>query len=157
MTFHKQPFSQRFGQLGDEAEGIFEAVHPKGFARFGINRPPIQLGNVPKRIRYAPDYLTSDGLIEVKGCGRDQLLKIKLENWNCLMFWHQVFQTQLFVWDTTNKRYTYVELSVLEDLFNQPESGISFKHFDDPKGYFAIPLAAFPDDWATTEEFGLAA
>jgi len=158
-TFHTQSFAARFASMGDEAEGVFETVHASAWDRYGLNRPSSSMKTMPARVRYTPDYLTSFGFIEVKGVGRDQTLKIKCENWNCLMFWNGVWETEVFVWDSHKKRYCYVELAVLDKMINDPASGVQLKHFNDPKGYFAFPLKNIATDWHehTQDELELAA
>lgn len=113
--FRNQSFAGRFAAMGDEAEGVFEAVYPEGFVRFGINRPPINLANVPAKIRYTPDFLTGRGLVEVQGFGKDQILKLKHDKLNALWAWHEDFRVDLFVWDSTNKEYGWVRLPELDD------------------------------------------
>ena len=158
--FHTQSFATRFQKMGDEAEGVFTKVHPTNTVKFGLDRPPIGLKNVPTRIRYTPDFLTAQGLVEVKGVGRDQLLKLKVENWNCLLFWNGVFATSLFVWDSHNRRYAYVDLADIERIMNDPDGGIVLKTFPERKAYFEIPLhsiEAWFNEARTAEELGLAA
>lgn len=118
VSFKDQQFAQRFAAMGDQAEGVFESVYPEGLARYGINRPPINLKNVPEFIRFTPDYLTGKGLVEVQGFGRDQRFKLKDSKLEALRQWHDTFRTDLFVWDSHNKRYGWVRLPELEDALN---------------------------------------
>jgi hypothetical protein len=106
--FRNQSWSSRYGAMGDEAEEQFEIARAGKFARYGLNRPPINMGMVPPFLRYTPDYITSHGLVEVQGVGRDRILKIKKEKADALDLWHKEFALQMFIWDTTNKRHTFV-------------------------------------------------
>ena len=144
--------------MGDECEGVFEAVHEMAWDRYGLNRPDSSMKKMPARVRNTPDYVTSNGFIECKGVGKDQLLKIKLEVFNCMMFWHNTWDLQLFIWDSHNKRYAYVPIGLLELLINEPTGGATLKHFDDPvpKAYFAVPLVQLQVEWKQPD-MGLAA
>ena len=145
-TFSSQSFSKRFSKMGDEAEGIFEAVYPQGWARYGLNRPPIQLKNVPPKIRYTPDYITGKGLVEVQGFGRDQTFKLKIDKWQALIDWHNDFRVDLFVWDTTNKRYGYVRLHDLGVALDEHGWDDAFDNGANP--YVAIKADQIPvDEW----------
>lgn len=112
-TFSTQTFSQRFQAMGDEAEGVFEAVYPEGFVKYGLSRPPIHLASVPPFIRFTPDYLTAKGLVEVQGLGRDRTFKLKISKWTALEEWASHFRVDLFVWDRTDSRYGFIRLHEL--------------------------------------------
>jgi hypothetical protein len=117
VTFSDRPFSQRFGAMGDEAEAIFESVYPQGWARYGLNRPPINLSNVPAFVRFTPDYVTAKSLVEVQGFGRDQTMKLKFSKLDALRQWNDLFRTDLFLWDSHHKRYGFVRMADLESAF----------------------------------------
>lgn len=136
MSFKDQDFTKRFEAMGDEAEGIFEKVFGKGFVRTGLNRPPIQMHKLPARIRYTPDYLTSQGYVEVQGFGRDQRIKLKIDKWMSLHYWNSLFPVRLFLWDTTNKRYCYVTLEQLDACFASGEASI--ESFPEGKPYLSF-------------------
>ena len=146
MSFHERQWASRFGQMGDEAEGVFETVTDRNHVRYGLNRPPLAVQNLPLRIRYTPDYLTSHGFVEVKGCGKDGKLKIKLENWNELHCWNNEFPVDLFIWDSHRKRHTTIPLVDLSKIVNDPEAGVQSDHFHDGKLYLAIPVDSI-DAW----------
>lgn len=131
--------------MGDEAEGVFELVYPEGFARYGLNRPPINLTNVPPKIRYTPDYLTGKGLVEVQGFGNDQTLKLKLDKLAALDEWHGDFRVDLFVWDSKNKRCGFVRMGDLHDALDA--HGV-MREFPEGKAYVALRAERIPvDDW----------
>lgn len=141
--FNKGTFAQRFAAMGDEAEGVFEEVHRSGFVRYGLNRPPIQMGGLDPFIRYTPDYLTSRVLVEVQGFGADQTIKIKHDKWAALQQWSMLHQVELFLWDTRNKRFGYVPLPHLHHLIEAAET----RHFDEGNPYYALPSSVIPCEW----------
>lgn len=118
MSFADQSWQARFGRMGDEAEAVFEEVYPKGYIRFGLNRPPIRVQDLPLKIRYMPDYLTSSELVECQGFGRDQVVKVKLEKWLALGMWNAEMPVRLFLWDSKNERYGYVTIDQLTRAIN---------------------------------------
>lgn len=140
-SFRNQPWSQREGVLGDEAEQQFEqwASESKvGFARYGLNRPPIQVHRLPAMIRYTPDYLMTKRLVEVQGLGRDQRFKIKHEKFDALEAWQDVHPVDLFVWDRTNKRRWMIPLDSLGFAIDSGEFGVSEGVFDGTKPYWSL-------------------
>lgn len=140
MAFKDQSFNHRLGAMGDEAESVFEAAYPNGYVRTGLCRPPIQVHALPIQVRYIPDYLTSNGWVEVQGFGRDQTVKLKMEKYQALIWWSWLWPVSLFLWDKTNKRYTILELSAL------PLEHANMDVFPEGKEYLAIPADAF-DGW----------
>lgn len=137
--FHQQSFAARFGAMGDEAEAKFEETHSSGWVRFGLNRPPLSMQMLPPLIRYTPDYLTSHGLVEVQGVGRDRQLKLKIEKSIALQQWHQHFSLRLFVWDSKKEETHYIEWSELwPKLQSQP-----IERFPEGKAYWAVDIDEF--------------
>lgn len=145
MSFKDQSFSDRFADMGDQAEGHFELyatdVLRLGFVRYGLNRPPIQMHTLPKRIAYTPDYLMSNKLVEVQGLGRDQTFKLKFDKWNSLRWWND-FQRDTFsgvfmyVWDSHKKRECMFHLNMLDDLMGKGLGTID--KFAEGKPYIAF-------------------
>jgi hypothetical protein len=132
--------------MGDEAEGIFEAVYPQGWVRSGLDRPPISMSMLPPKIRYTPDYLTSKGYIEVQGFGRDQTIKLKKDKYDALEAWNLDFRADLFVWDTTNKRYGFVRLHDFMEAWEQHGTEGAFDDGRNP--YLALAAEHLPvDEW----------
>jgi hypothetical protein len=136
VSFHEQNFSARFGAMGDEAEARFEETYLKGWVRFGLNRPPLKMSSLPMRLRHMPDYLTSDGFVEVKGIGRDETLKIKVDEYNCMNFWHQLFPMTVFVWSSHRKAIANISLGEVSALINNGDAQL--QKFHDGKAYFAV-------------------
>lgn len=152
MSFKDRSFNARFGKMGDEAEKKFEETYGAPFVRFGLDRPPISMKKLPARIRNTPDYLTSSELVECKGVGRDQKLKLKEEAWNCLNFWNGVMPLRIFIWDSHRKRHVLTPLDELRIIINDPSGGVTTDHFHDGKIYFEIPLSSLAGQWTSIEE-----
>ena len=130
--FRNQTWNQRMTQMGDQAEGAFEqwATYANlGYARYGLNRPPLQVHKLPPFIRYTPDYLMTKQLVEVQGFGRDQKFKLKDEKLGALLEWGHIHYVQLFAHDSTNNRNFMVPLDNINEAI----------HMD------AIPQGAFPE------------
>lgn len=144
MSFKDRKWDNRFNLMGDEAEGIFEEVYPYGKAKYGLSRPPVNLTQVPAFVRYTPDYLTAKGLVEVQGFGRDQTFKLKVDKYNALNEWHLQFRVDLFVWDTTNKRYGFVRLHDFMEAWE--EHGWSDAFDDGRNPYMALKAEHLPVD-----------
>lgn len=133
------------GTMGDTAEAIFEDVYPEGFARYGLSRPPVKVGELPAKFRFTPDYLTSKGLVEVQGFGRDQTVKLKLDKFSALGQWHADWRVDLFLWDSHKKRYGWLSWPALQGLID--EGCATLGYFHDPKAYLAFKAADIPCEW----------
>lgn len=141
--FHEQSWDVRFTKMGDEAEGLFALLHPNS-APFGLRRPPVNLTNVPLFIRYMPDFLLHNRLVEVMGVGQDQLLKLKVEKHDVLLDWDVLHPTSLFIWDSHKRRH--IELSITD--FNPIMSLCQKRQFPEGKEYYEIPLDVLPGEWS---------
>jgi len=144
-TFKDQDFGKRFAQMGDLAEGKciqWLQENNTGFVRYGLDRPPLRMDMLPARIRHTPDILTSRGLIEVKGFGRDQVAKLKLEDMNCLSWWNDCHPVSIFFYDSCNDRSICVGFTDVRDKM-VADQRVKLGVFPDanPKPYFAIPAA----------------
>lgn len=146
-TFKDRPWSSRFDQLGDEAEARFETVCTDvlklGYVRYGLNRPPLQMSQLPTRLRYTPDYLMSGKLIEVQGFGRDQVAKIKLDKLGALHWWNDVHPVELFLWDSKNERWAFVTLKQVDAEIASGRCELCA--FPEGKAYFALDGQALFD------------
>lgn len=145
MSFKDRDFNSRIGAMGDEAEGVFEEHYPMAWTRFGLNRPDVPMGSLPPFLRFTPDYLTSRGMVEVQGFGRDQIAKFKRDKIEALLEWHHKFRVDFFLWDSTNRRYGWVRL---QDLVNSLHNH-HVKSFPEGNQYFAVSADELPmaSDW----------
>lgn len=141
VNFRDQGFAARMTVMGDPAESVFEATYPEGFARYGLNRPPINLSDVPPKIRHTPDYITRKGLVEVMGFGNDETLKLKLVKANALWAWHSDFRVDMFLWDSACHEYGWVRLP---ELLEVADRILKPKRFPEGHEYWPIHKALIP-------------
>lgn len=147
MSFKDRNWHDRFAALGDEAEGIFEQVYTLAWDRYGLERPRTPMHGLVPFIRYTPDYITFHGPVEVQGFGRDQTIKIKRDKMEALEAWNAIQPTRLFLWDTTNNRWT---IGPITDLtrFHPGWNAPAIRQFPEGKKYYAFD-ASLPvfDNW----------
>lgn len=140
MSFKDGTWDERVETLGDIAELQFERYcKDRGipFIRYGLNRPPLRVASLPAFIRYTPDYLTVQGLVEVQGCGNDGLIKLKHDKLWALKEWDQHDNVYFFFWNSANEEYMRVPFDRIMLLLDQ--GGIRVDgHFDGYKPYSAI-------------------
>lgn len=151
MSFKDQSFGARFQAMGDAAETQFEAwceANRIPFWRYGLNRPPISLAKVGAFVRFTPDYLLGDKLVEVQGFGRDQLFKLKGEKLQALHAWSLHHPVHLWAWDSTHKRCFMAPIVdiALEANAGAFTSGIFDGNTKNPKPYWEIPAEWFVDN-----------
>lgn len=123
--------------MGDQAEDRFEAwckKQKRGYVRYGLNRPPIQVYKLPARIRFTPDYLTTASFVEVQGLGTDQQVKLKLDKWGSLHYWNDLHPVELFLWDSKNERECILHLLRFDQLLGTAALDV----FDTNKPYFSV-------------------
>lgn len=143
--FRDLPFAQRLHVLGDEAEAVFEAVHPLGpVERFGWKRPKISMKKMPAMLRHKPDYYCEVGaLVEVVGCGRDGILKaIKPEKYLALREWKKFcdklgIQFAVFVWNSHAEKFVLLDWIGLVKLVGKARRR-GVEKFNDGNEYYAI-------------------
>ena len=141
-SFHEQPFSARFGVMGDVAEGIFDQIHPKNH-ELGLNRPPFGMAGMTANMRYVPDRMRRDAFVEVMGIGRGQALKVKLEKFEALQAWATIGPVELFIYDSHNHRYWEGPLDAWLWAYQDAEHGF---YPDNGKEYVTLPADKFPFD-----------
>lgn len=140
QPFHQQNWNNRYLAMGDEAEGIFEQVHKLNWVRTGLNRPPLQMSQLSVAVRYMPDYLTSRCWVEVQGCGRDKVIRIKDEKLDALWDWQMLgHPVEFFFWDTTNKRHCQVSLSEVAGVARTLTPNL----YPEGKVFYEIPTDMF--------------
>lgn len=146
MSFRDESWAKRFDAMGDEAEAVFERVCAEeniGFVRYGLNRPPLRMSMLPARLRYTPDYLMSAKLVEVQGCGRDALVKLKLDKQGALHWWNDVHPVELFLWHTQSRRWGFVPLHAFDTLIECGKA--TLEKFPEGKSYFSYPFEKLID------------
>lgn len=140
--FHQQSWDTRYASMGDEAEGLFKLLFPNS-ARFGLDRPPVNLTRVPEFIRFMPDFLLHNRLVECMGVGRDQILKLKVDKLLVLLEWDELHETHLFVWDSHKRRH--MEMPIVDVAAVARFSDTKF--FPEGPEYHVIPLDALAVEW----------
>lgn len=139
MSFSEQPFNRRFSSMGDEAEGVFEAVLPLGNAiRYGYRRPKgIKFSTFPEKLRHQPDFVTATYLVEVMGLGRDGILKsMKVTKFNALKVWDKIARelgllgVVLFVWNSSKKQFLVLSYKSIVKLVNASVKEYGVQRFE---------------------------
>ena len=140
--FYEQPFSSRFAKMGDQAEAIFDLIHPKNH-ELGLNRPPFGMAGMSAVMRYVPDRMTRDAFVEVMGFGRGQALKVKHEKFDALQAWATIGPVELFIYDSHHQRYWEGPLDAWTWAFQDAEEGV---YPDNGKTFVSLPADKFPFD-----------
>jgi len=159
--FRDQTFSSRYHVLGDIAQDAFynwAAANDVRIAPFGFNRPPFRFfSHLPALLRQMPDYICEvkpdvfedharHVLIEVKGFGKDQVLKIKCDSIEVLQQWQQWSgcPVRFFVFDSYHSRYS-TQLS-LDYFLTTLRDSVMISAFTEESGakkpFYAIPAEA---------------
>lgn len=107
MAYRDQSWNQRFATMGDTAEAVFEEIAPLGsFERYGWNRPAVPMTKMSAMVKATPDYYCGTGhLVEVKGLGRDGILKLKVDTYKALQKWNKVQPVMLFAWNSATEEW----------------------------------------------------
>jgi hypothetical protein len=142
-TFSDKKWEQREQTLGDPAEHAFEQYANRSrlnIVRYGLNRPPINMGRVPTQIRYTPDYLTDIGLVEVQGCGQDQTFKFKHDKLWAITQWSKLDTTWWFLWNQTRDSCVTINCHTVAELCFDERTGFYRTDglFDGSKPYAMI-------------------
>lgn len=143
MTYHEQAYAARHGSLGDEAEAVFEAVRPFGrIERYGWDRPDnISFRHVPLVPRHTPDYYATGGyLVEVMGCGKDNILKgLKVKKYEALKWWASMPNVELilFLWNSHLEQWCMLNWEGTKRLVAKNRSNVAAFH--DGNEYFPLP------------------
>lgn len=142
--FHQRPFHQRWGAMGDVAEGAFLERHPKAH-RLGLDRTELNTRHMTPRQRYTPDFMLEDGLYEVMGFASrgNNVLKVKCEKLDALRDWNIIVPTHLWVRDSSTGRVWCGGVDAWTTACYQ--SG-DRKHFEDNnRAYWELKRADFPE------------
>jgi len=142
MSFADRPFGVRIQTMGDIAERKFEEESAVKWVRYGLCRPPINMAMLPPQLRYTPDYLTSQGLIEVQGLGQDQILKVKHDKLEALRWWNRVHPVFMFIYDSHKDRYSMLSLKDLTKRCKLSDT----QEFPEGKPYFAVKSSLIWED-----------
>jgi hypothetical protein len=142
-AYYQRSFAERFGAMGDKAEAAFTQVNPTAH-RVGLCRPAFSLRDVDANLRYAPDYMTPDGFVEVMGFSSrgSGTLKLKYEKADALRAWNMLAPVSMFVFDSGGKRYW---IAPINDWLAACYKHATHQRFeDDDRPYFDLPYPYFP-------------
>jgi hypothetical protein len=145
-SFADSSWSARSARMGDEAEQVFREVYGKGFAEWGLRKPPIKVSGLPLRVRRAPDFLTSDEFVEAMGMGRAGVLKLSIEKWLGLSLWAVEFPLRIFIWDSHKKRWGFITHQQVTDLIVK---GQKLGRFPEGKAYYELPVDDMEIEWTS--------
>lgn len=138
-AFKDRDFAHRFDVMGDTAELRFEEYATntlkRGYVRYGLSRPPLQMFRLPARVRYTPDFLMSDRFVEVQGLGRDQFCKLKHDKLGSLRWWNDIQKdgftgVWFFIWDSHRKRECLFPIGMLDDLLADEKASLGVFQVD---------------------------
>lgn len=138
-SFKDRAFGQRLGEMGDRAEGAFEdwcKDNEKNYVRWGLDRPPLNLGMIPTRLRYSPDYLMSRHFVECQGFGQDRTFKLKVEKHGALRWWNDLHPVVFWVLDSHLHRACFLSLDQFDALIGTEATTLGA--FREGKAYFAV-------------------
>lgn len=160
-TFSEKPFNERFEVMGDTAEHRFRvwaAEEYIPYTDYGLRRPQVPVYKLPAFVRYTPDFLLGDALVEVQGCGRDQLVKLKHDKLSALSDWDEQFPVYVWLWNQTLDQVAVASIATVLYLCMNYRDGWPRVdgHFDGDKPYSSISwdeliacreVLKTPDDW----------
>lgn len=148
-TFKDQNWEERVEVLGDPAEKAFQEYASRrdlGVVKYGLDRPPVDLSRTTAFVRYSPDFLTDEGLlVEVQGCGRDQLFKFKWSKLTALAQWQRHMHVNVWLWNQPLDDWRQLPIMrVIEMCRERPYVGKHMVYredgvFDGNKPYASVP------------------
>jgi hypothetical protein len=144
VSFKDASFASRYGSMGDEAEARFDELFPRHH-KLGLNRPNLHVASLPVEFRYTPDRMVQHALVEVQGVGQDQRIKLKIEKMTSLLKWETLGPLEMFVWDSSQKRWTIGPFDLWVDAFFQFGDYDTFDNGTKP--YLGLPCADVPYEW----------
>lgn len=151
-AFNQQNWKARKAYLGHTSENAFEQYCTKEgilFEHFGQNQESfLDYKVLSVYLRTRPDYICQRGnesfFVEVKGVGRDGILKIKLESIVGIPFWDTLLPVKIFVYDSSRKKCSFFPFSNLKQKLTKNDP----QRFDnDSKLYFPVLINEF--SWGT--------
>jgi hypothetical protein len=127
--------------MGDPAEAAFDLVYPRNH-KLGLNRPSFFMGGMGLAMRYTPDRLMRDRIVECMGIGRDRKLKLKVEKLEALNIWQAIGPVWLFVFDQPKGTYYEAPLNEWEARCHSFGKRDTFEN--DGKAYVELHANSFP-------------
>lgn len=160
-TFSEKPYAERFELMGDMAEQRFQEWATENnvpYSVYGLRRPAIPVWQLPAFVRYTPDFVVGEGLMEVQGCGRDQHIKLKHDKLWALSEWDEKTPVWLWLWNQTWDQVAIINMDGINYLCRELHSWDyrTDGYFDGDKPYTSIRwdvlmdhrgVLRTPDDW----------
>lgn len=109
-NFRDKPYKDRMAVRGTPAENAFvRYAKKKGWrgAKYGFEEGVEYFYNLPDVIRSTPDFVITHPdamLVEVKGCGRDGIVKLKERDLKALEEWERACVVMFFFYDSHRQR-----------------------------------------------------
>jgi hypothetical protein len=156
--FSSKPWKSRVKPSGPTAESIFlEYAQIHGFSceKYGFDDSPMDnFYRLPEFIRFTPDFACVGKipfLVECKGAGRENHVKIKEQMLPALAQWDHITSLFIFVCDVSQRLVSLVPFSELERMLR--ENTYPTGHYPDkgpPKMYYMVPKSDFR--WKRVED-----
>lgn len=172
MAYRDQSWSKRKQTLGYQAEGVFDRwcdrrgvlLHRLGFQGSDFE----YYAYLPQELRYLPDVVGEDTdgyirrkyhpnlrrhfLCEVKGCGRDGVIKIKPAHLDVWARYEDFYKRDvlLFAYDSHRQKCS---ISLNANQLNSMRDDFEIKTFREGNKYYAVPRDVFiweDCEWAAT-------
>jgi hypothetical protein len=151
-AFSQQNWKARKSYLGHTSENAFEQYCLKEgiqFEHFGQkSESSLDYKALSIYLRTRPDYICQRGsdmfFVEVKGVGRDGILKIKFESIIGAPYWATMLPLKIFVYDSARKKYSLFSFDQLKQKLTLREPA---RFENDRKLYFPVAISEF--SWGT--------
>jgi hypothetical protein len=151
-TFNQQSWIDRKAFLGHTSENAFEIFCKREgivFEHFGQKTQTLlDYKTIPIYVRTRPDYICQREnecfFVEVKGVGKDGILKIKLDAVVSFPFWDVHLPVKIFVYDSARKKYSFFSFDLLKQKLTKHDPE---RFVNDKKMYF--PISVYEFTWGT--------
>jgi hypothetical protein len=146
-SFKDQTWEERVEVLGDPGENAFRKYASRrelGVVKYGLDRPPVNLGRITNFVRYTPDFLTDEGLVEVQGCGRDQLFKFKHSKLMALRQWQRQQHVNLWLWNEPLDDWRMIPLTRVVEMCRERAGVFRTDGVFDPDVNGGKPYSSIP-------------
>ena len=142
VAFNQRSWDERTVFMGDTAEMAFTKVAAqKGWkvTRLGFEKVHgLDSSKISMLVRKQPDFLVQGkkgvAMMEVKGTGRDGVLKLKVDDLPYLSRWHLYQGVCFFIFDSHRHRYALVPWPKMERLLDKAP----LNYFHDGGGLYYV-------------------
>lgn len=142
MNFYKKEYKTRMKVAGDIAEGKFIEYAKKNnliYQKYGFDRGIPKYYLVPSFVTCTPDFLVIGEkavLVEAKGTGRADHIKIKQHDLEQLELWNAIIPVYFFLYDSHLDKHCLMWYNDLVRL----TKGVPWDTYpDNHKKYYKIP------------------